>query len=297
MTPALLGGLAAVAVLLLSVVLWPARRTPAVDRLRRLEADRAHHARPGGRRSEAGRRAALEVGGWARQRGLRLRVPPPDLLLAGHDADAVMAAKVLALSLAGGVLLVGGIAVGRLGQVSVPGPVLLLLATAAGVGAFLLPDAVVRARAARRRREIVAVLPVWCDLVALEMGGAAAPQEALVTAAESGTSLAMHLIREALYRAGRAHQSHWQALTVLGERIGVPDLADLGRLSQLVSHEGAEVRDTLIERAATLRRRALAESLGQAGERDESMRLAVLVIAAGVVLMMLYPGAVAVMNL
>ncbi|WP_285628192.1 hypothetical protein [Kineosporia sp. NBRC 101677] len=225
-----------------------------------------------------------------------MRSDASDLAVTGHDPDAVLAAKTLAAAATGLVMLTVAVVLLRAGA---PVPVLAVapVVLAATVGAYLIPDYVVRAQARRRRTDFVQALPVWCDLVALEMAGTAAPQEALVTAAEAGSTWPVQVLRDTLQRAVRARQSHWRALSDLGERIGVPDVAELGRLSQLVSHEGAQVRDTFIERAAGMRRRALADSLGQAGQRDESMRLAVLVIAAGVILLMLFPGVIAVINL
>ncbi|GAB3260009.1 hypothetical protein [Kineosporia babensis] len=226
---------------------------------------------------------------------MSLRLPSADLVITGRDPEAVLSAKIIGATAVALVVAAAGVPLNRAGLL----PVLFVLIALVLVGAaaYLLPDVLVRRQARARREEFIQALPVWCDLVALEMAGAAAPQEALVTAAEAGTTWPMHALRDTLHRAVLAREGHWQALTDLGTRIGIPDLAELGRLSQLVSHEGAQVRDTLIERAASIRRRALAGSLGQAGQRDESMRLAVLVVAAGVIGLMMFPGAMAVMSL
>ncbi|GLY19584.1 hypothetical protein Kisp01_65980 [Kineosporia sp. NBRC 101677] len=318
----------AAAVTALATALWPAQSLPAGRPGERSEdrADvRARNAgavRGGGRsagstvdparRAGAGRAVVSSVsdalsasgvpypgglGRWAARRGAGIRVTPQDLAISGYEHDDVLTAKILTTTAAAVSALASGVVLNRVFALGLPGVGVLLLALLFGAAAYLLPDAVVRSRARARRYEFEQALPVWCDLVALEMAGSAAPQEALVTAAEAGTTWPMHVVRNTLYRAVRAREPHWPALMSLGQRIGVEDLAQLGRLSQLVSHEGAQVRDTLIERAASMRRRALASALGQAGQRDESMRLAVLVIAAGVILLLLYPGVIAVMNL
>ncbi|MBT0774209.1 hypothetical protein KIH74_35015 [Kineosporia sp. J2-2] len=318
MAVAMLAVLAGVAFSALATALWPPRRAPRIPEglpsngLRRPGGTSGPGVPAGGPGQSVHRLAgAVAAGGvrgvervrdsrvvaWAGRRGPGLRVQAADLAVTGLEPDAVHAVKIIVVTgcaiLAGGAGLVSVRMLGTGGQGLLVGFVLV----AATVGAYLIPDMLVRAQARRRREEFVRALPVWCDLVALEMAGAAAAQEALVTAAEAGTTWPMLVLRDTLHRATRARQGHWQALTDLGEQIAVGDLAELGRLSQLVSHEGAQVRDTLIERAAAIRRRELAQALGQAGQRDESMRLAVLVIAAGVILLMIYPGAIAVVRL
>ncbi|GAB3284068.1 hypothetical protein [Kineosporia babensis] len=237
------------------------------------------------------------LGAWAARHGVGIRVSAQDLAISGFDHDNVLTAKILTTCASSLTASGGGIVLNRVWGLALPGVGVVALALLFGAATYFLPDAFVRRQARARRREFERALPVWCDLVALEMAGTAAPQEALVTAAEAGTTWPMQVVRDTLYRAVTAREPHWPALSALGERIGVDDLAQLGRLSQLVSHEGAQVRDTLIERAEGMRRRFLAASLGQAGQRDESMRLAVLVIAAGVILLLLYPGVIAVTQL
>ncbi len=237
------------------------------------------------------------MGRWAGSRGVTLSADDSDLHVTGLDRDTILAAKILCAAAATLLSLVMGVALIGAADLAVPVWIALAVTAIVGIGAYLVPDVLLRRQACRRREDFAQALPVWCDLVALEMAGSAAPEEALVTAAETGSTWPMMVLRDTLHLAVRSRTSHWQALTALGDRTGIKDLAELGRLSDLVSHEGAQVRDTFIERAASMRRRALAGALGQAGQRDESMRLAVLVIAAGIVLLMLFPGVVAVMSL
>ena len=70
----------------------------------------------------------------------------------------------------------------------------------------------------------------------------------------------------------------------------------LGQLIRLVAHDGARVRSTLTARATTMRRRELADLAGDAGRRDQSMRLAQVLIGLGFVLFLGYPAVVNVMN-
>ncbi len=98
-----------------------------------------------------------------------------------------------------------------------------------------------------------------------------------------------------MWRANLSGVDQWDALTELGERIGVAELRDLGTLVRLVGRDGARVRQTLTARAATMRRRELAEAEGLAGQKDQSMRLAQVLIGFGFIVFISYPAIVAVL--
>ena len=172
----------------------------------------------------------------------------------------------------------------------------LIVALLVAIGLFFVPDAEARTTATKRRLDFRRALGAYLDLVALEMAGSAAPAEALPQAATVGAGWPLALIRDTLYKATRAGVDQWAALSDLGRRIGIPELRDLGQLIQLVAHDGARVRSTLTARATTMRRRELADLAGDAGKRDQSMRLAQVVIGLGFVLFLGYPAVVNVMN-
>ena len=117
-----------------------------------------------------------------------------------------------------------------------------MLALAAGIGFFFLPDLEARRAAGRRRQEFRRALGAYLDLVALEMAGSAAPAEALPNAARVGTGWPLALLRDTLWRATLSGTDPWKALTDLGQRIGVGELRDLGTLVRLVGRDGARVR-------------------------------------------------------
>ena len=180
-------------------------------------------------------------------------------------------------------------------QLPAGGPLVLGVAVAGGF--FLLPDLEARQEAGARRRDFRRALGAYLDLVALEMAGSAAPAEALPNAARVGAGWPLALIRDTLFGAALSGRNNWDALTDLGERIGVDELRDLGRLVRQVERDGAQVRQTLTARAATMRQRELAEAEGLAGERDQSMRLAQLLVGFGFVVFLGYPAIVNVMAL
>jgi len=219
-----------------------------------------------------------------------------DLALTGKTFEAAMGAKVVAgvggflislLLLAGLQLTVG---------LPLPAGTPLVLAVLLAAGFFFLPDLEARSAASKRRRDFRRALGSYLDLVALEMAGSAAPAEALPNAARVGTGWPLALLRDTLFRATRSGRNAWDALTELGERVGVAELRDLGSLIRLVSHDGARVRQTLTARAATMRRRELAEAEGLAGKRDQSMRLAQILIGFGFIVFIGYPAIVNVLQ-
>jgi tight adherence protein C len=186
--------------------------------------------------------------------GIRYPYRSQDLVLTGRTFEDVMARKVLG-GVAGSLLTVIAAIALRAAGFSVPLASPGILALAVGVALFFAPDLEVRREAAARRAEFRRALGAFLDLVALEMAGAAAPAEALPSAARRiGSGWSMALIRDCLYRATKSGQDHWQALTDLGLRIGVQELAELGSLIHLVRRDGARVRETLTARAATMRR-------------------------------------------
>ena len=84
----------------------------------------------------------------------------------------------------------------------------------------------------------------------------------------------------------------WAALGRLGDEVGINELRDLAAALALVADDGAKIRDSLAARAATLRRRELAEMEGRAGERSQSMLVAQMLIVLGYLLFLAYPAVI-----
>ncbi|HEY3717757.1 MAG TPA: hypothetical protein VGL39_24800 [Jatrophihabitantaceae bacterium] len=236
----------------------------------------------------------LRLGGWVSaqlaQRGIRYRALRQDLALTRQSFDALMGRKVVA---AGGGFLLAllGLGFAQYGAgVSLPPGAPLMAGLLLGAALFVAPDVDVRKEAHRRRREFTEHLAIYLELVALEMAGYAAAEAALPQAARHGGTWSMLLIRDTLLRARLSGEDRWDALTALGERIGVPDLRDLGALVKTVADDGAQVRQTLSARAASMRRALLAEDDAEAKRRKQSMGLAGLLIAAGFMLFIGYPA-------
>ena len=235
-----------------------------------------------------GRLVAVEL----ERRGVAYTSLRQDLALTGRTFEATLGRKVAGF--AAGFVLVIGTAVGLRAAAGVVLPVggPALLAVLVGVVFFFLPDLEARREAVARRRDFRRALSAYFDLVALEMAGSAAPAEALPNAARVGSGWPLAVLRDTLFRATLAGGDQWVALTELGNRIGVSELRDLGGLVQLVGRDGARVRATLTARAASMRRRELADAEGQAGQRDQSMLMAQVLIGFGFVVFLAYPAIV-----
>lgn len=237
-------------------------------------------------------RAGAWLAGRLTARGIGYTSLRQDLALTGHSIEAALGRKLLAGG--AGFLLVAGTAV--VVRVTsgwgMPPAAVTAAAVVVGLGFAFLPDLEARREASARRREFRRALAAYLDLVALEMAGSAAPTEALPNAARVGGGWAMAMLRETLWRASLSGHDQWQALTDLGARIGVPELRDLGALVRLVGRDGARIRQTLTTRAATMRRKELADAEGEAGEKDQSMRLAQILIGFGFIVFLTYPAVV-----
>lgn len=160
---------------------------------------------------------------------------------------------------------------------------------------FWLPDLSAAQAAEERRHDLRRALSSYLDLVSMSLAGGRGIPEALPTCARIGSGWAFELIRDTVDEARYVGATPWGALGELGERTGLQELADLGAALTLVADDGAKVRSSLAARAATLRRRQLAEDEGAAGESDQTIQLAQVVLAIGFFIFIGFPALYAVM--
>ncbi len=265
--------------------------------------DQAQAAAP--RRAEtsvatAGAGAETRLGRWVvgelARRGITYTSLRQDLALNGQSFESTMGRKVMVGVVGLLVGLVIAVAMGAAGldlPVGVPVVVGLLFAAAF----FFIPDFDARTAAARRRKEFKRALGAYLDWVSLQMSGKAAAEQALPDAAKIGSGWPLALIRHTVTNATRSGQDVWVAFQELGDRIGVAQLRELGTLVQLVAHDGAQVRDTLSARAASLRNEELADAEGTAGKRDQSMLMAQILLGVGFAVFLGYPAFVNFMSI
>lgn len=247
------GGLLGFGVFLLVREALPA--APALGpALRRL------HQPPGVAAGQGTKRNQLEwLGGPARW----LRPPSRDLALLGRTPEQYALSILLSV-------LVGLLA---------PSITSLLLATA-GVGlpfgvpviaglalaclAALVAHHDVLTKADRARREFSRAVCTYLDLVALQLSAAHGPVQALERAAAVCDGWVFERIREALRMAQLQMHSPWEELRELADEIGVPELGDVGAIMQSSGTEGAQVHETLRQRADSLRDQVRTDNLARA---------------------------------
>ncbi|MGV9772271.1 type II secretion system F family protein [Streptosporangium sp. NPDC003464] len=302
--PLLAGSVLGLGLFLLIRALFPARpglvtRLLALDAAREgTDVPRMQLVLPDEEVSAFRRGLGVRLARFYAARGWEARSAKADLALLGRSFEGFLATKMLlaASGLLAFPLLIGWLVLMEWG-VSLTIPLWAALAVA-GVF-FVLPDLQIKRDAARMRRDFRHVVGAFLDLVAMNLAGGRGVPEALMMAVsvgspgadDEGANWAMNRIREALGNARIVGITPWQALGQLGDEINVDELRDLSAALGLVADDGAKVRASLSARAATLRRRELAEVEGQAGERSQSMLVAQLLLCAGFVIFLSFPAA------
>jgi len=168
----------------------------------------------------------------------------------------------------------------------------LALAATAGLGA----DAVVRAQAVRRRRDVRYALSAFLDLVVVSLAGGSGVDGALTDATSVGNGWAFTQIRRALEIAQLSRTTAWATLGRLGEELDVPELVEFAAAVGLAGTEGAKVRASLAAKAAALRAHELSEAEGEAASATERMSLPVVLLFAGFLIFIGYPALAAVLG-
>lgn len=222
-------------------------------------------------------------------RGLRVQSLRSDLAVLGRSLEGFLASTVL--------FAVGGLLFG---------PVLATAAAAAGVSLGLtaslgmallfaliggvLPLLSLQREATGRRQDFRHAVGAFLDLVSMNLAGGRGVPEALTAAAAIGGGWPFARLRDTLAFARLQGLTPWAALGRLGDEVGLNELRDLAAALALVADDGAKIRDSLAARAATLRRRELAEMEGKAGERSQSMLVAQMLIVLGYLVFLAYPA-------
>jgi tight adherence protein C len=292
MTAALVAGAAiGLGVFLLALALVPRRPSLA----RQIAAFDAA-ARPSGRGRQLpaeDRKSLVRIGTvlarFCAEQGWEFPSLRANLALVGKSFESYLATKLL-LAVLG--LLLGPflLAALTLAGIRLPFAVPVWAGLLLAVIFFFLPDLELKQKVDKRRRDFRHAIGAFLDLVAMNLAGGRGVPEALMSASEIGTGWAMWRIRDALINARIVGQTPWQALGALGEEVRIDELRDLSAALSLVAEDGAKVRESLATRAASLRRRELAELQGQAGERSQSMLVAQMLLAAAFLIFLIYPA-------
>ncbi|MCM0621268.1 type II secretion system F family protein [Nocardioides bruguierae] len=251
-----------------------------------LTADRRHaDESPRMRRLGSGLLDAVEA------RGVRLpgRLAPA-LGMTGMSMEMFLARTVVG-GLLGLLLPVVVLGPGSLtGLLPVTAPLWLVLV--GGLVGLVVPYLDVLQKAGERRRDFRHMVSAFLDLVAMNLAGGRGVPEALSSATSVSDGWAMVRIRDTLEAARLQGSTPWAALGQLGVEVDVDELRDLAAALALVAEDGAKVRDSLSARAASMRRRELAEAEGRAAARSQSMLVAQVLIALGFLLFLMFPAVI-----
>jgi Flp pilus assembly protein TadB len=231
----------------------------------------------------------------ATSRGWRLTRLRSDLAIMGRSLGAMLATKVfLAVAALLWVPLLW-IGLRLFGVPLAPGAPAVFTLGAAALG-FFLPDLALRGEAEERRKDFRHVVGSFLDLVAMNLAGGRGLPEALLAASAIGDHWALARIRATLTNARLVGLTPWDALGRLGDEVGVDELRDLAGALSLAGDEGAKIRSSLSARAASLRRKELADAEGAAGERSQSMLIAQMLICAAFLVFLAYPATSRILN-
>ena len=244
---------------------------------------------PAGGESAFSRRLGSMLARFFAEQGWEFRPLRSKLALVDKSFESYLATKTL-LALFGLILPPLLILLAGLAGFSVPIFVPLWAALLLAAVFFMLPDLELRQQVSKRRRDFRHAVGSFLDLVVMNLSGGRGVPEALMAASEIGTGWAMWRIREALVNARITGHTPWQALGALGEHVQVDELRDLAAALSLVAEDGAKVRESLATRAASLRRRELADQQGEAGERSQSMLVAQMLLCLAFLIFLMYPA-------
>jgi len=249
---------------------------------------------------------AVEGEGWASRTGRpaaklmqRIGLPTPsvrrDLTTMDKSVEAHLAEQATG-AVVGLLLPVIGIGMMSLAGAGM-GPLLpiWLSLIMAGLG-FCVPILTLRSDAAKRRAEFRHALSAYLDLVVISLAGGAGVEQAMTDAADLGHGPAFADLRHSLAAAHATRTPPWQALSALGDKLAIDELAQLAASVGLAGAEGAKVRQSLTARADAMRGRQLTDAEAHAASATARMTLPIVMFFFGFLLFLGYPAVAAVLN-
>jgi tight adherence protein C len=272
--------------LITGVGLWPSRPTLGSSLAPLRAGTSGGQAAPvSGWRGEIGRSVADFLG----LIGIHFDSLRADLAITGKTIEWLCAEKLLG-AVAALLLVPAASAVLGLVGVVLPFGIVIGAAILLAFVLFILPDQNLREEASKRRKSFRHATSAYLDLVAISLAGGAAAEESLRSALARGDGWAFERLRNALRDSQLAGISPWEALGQLGMEINVRELIELANSVSLAGTEGATVRLSLVEKAASSRSHQLAEAESEASTATDRMVLPLVVLLMGFVLFLLYPA-------
>jgi Flp pilus assembly protein TadB len=168
----------------------------------------------------------------------------------------------------------------------IPGAVAL----GGAVTGLFVPFVSLRREAKERRQLFAQSLSSWCDVVVMNLAAGRGVEQAMETAASSGSSWAFAELRGALRGGYVRGEAPWVALERLGLELGIPDLGELASTIAMAGEEGAAVRTSVAAKARTIRERMIAETETTAAAVTERMSLPSILLVMGFLVFLGYPA-------
>jgi tight adherence protein C len=156
-------------------------------------------------------------------------------------------------------------------------------------GGALVPRLVLRAEAAKARRDFRHALGAYLDILVLLLAANEGPEGAMEAAARAGTGPAFMDLRRATIEARLSASTIWAQLDELGATIGVDELREVAAAGNLAGEQGAAVRKSLIAKARSLRATSLSAAESDARRRSNAMFAPIVVMGIGFLLFLIYP--------
>ncbi|MET8282646.1 type II secretion system F family protein [Micromonospora sp. NPDC005174] len=192
-----------------------------------------------------------------------LRPPHRQLALIGQTSEQYALSVLLSalIGLAAPTLLVMALFV--LG-ISLPLAVPVLGSLGLALIAGLLAHQSVLTKANAARDEFRQAVCTYLDLVALQLSAAHGPVQSLERAAAVCDGWVFDRLQESLRIAQMQMHAPWDELRDLADKIGIPELGDVGAIMRSSGSEGAQVHETLRSRADSLRDQIRTDGLARA---------------------------------
>lgn len=161
---------------------------------------------------------------------------------------------------------------------------------------LLYPGALLRSKAADRRRAFRHALSSFIDVVAISLAGGRGVDTALHDGAASGQGWSFDALRRALLEARLAGETPWAGLARLGDELAVSELRELAASAALAGTEGARVRVSLAAKARAIRLRGLSDIEAAAQSATERMTLPVVLLLVAFIAFLIFPGVIRVLT-
>lgn len=192
-----------------------------------------------------------------------LRPPHRQLALIGQTSEQYALSVLLSALIGLATPTVLGVALAVLG-VSIPLVVPVLGSLGLALIGALLAHRAVLTKADAARDEFRQAVCTYLDLVALQLSAAHGPVQSLERAAAVCDGWVFDRLQESLRIAQMQMHAPWDELRDLADKIGIPELGDVGAIMRSSGSEGAQVHETLRSRADSLRDQIRTDNLARA---------------------------------